>query len=325
MITIVDLVLPLLPAGVVPLVAIGVIVGAVVALVLVIIAPGRKRLPLRRRRLGAEPESGWLTRLAGASTSAAEVLLRRRGGGAGAAALLDRAGVRMRLQELVVLVAIVAVVAAGFGLLVGGPVLAIVLLIVVPVLTRVGVGLKLSRRQRVFADQLEDSLQLMSSSLRAGHSILQALNAVAREAEEPTATEYARIINEVRIGRELSDALDETATRMQSDDFSWVTQAIAINREVGGNLAEVLDRVAETIRDRNQIRRQVKALSAEGTMSAWVLMGLPLCIVGFLTVTNPAYMASFTQSLIGFILIGVAVTMLIIGGVWLRKVVTIKF
>jgi tight adherence protein B len=183
----------------------------------------------------------------------------------------------------------------------------------------------IGRRQRAFADQLEDSLQLMSSSLRAGHSILQSLNSVAREAEEPTSTEFARIINEVRVGRELGGALDETAARMQSDDFSWVTQAIAINREVGGNLAEVLDRVADTIRDRNQIRRQVKALSAEGTMSAWVLMGLPLCIVGFLMMTNPSYLAAFTHSILGYALIGVAVAMLTVGAVWLRKVVTIKF
>ena len=163
------------------------------------------------------------------------------------------------------------------------------------------------RRRTAFADQLDDSLQLIASSLRAGHSLLQALASVAREAEEPTSEEFARIINETRVGRQLSDSLDETAARMESDDFTWVTQAIAINREVGGNLAEVLDGVANTIRERNQIRGQVKALSAEGKLSAYVLMALPFGIVGFLMFANPDYMGKFTESLVGYGLIGACV------------------
>ena len=141
----------------------------------------------------------------------------------------------------------------------------------------------------------------------------------------PTSVEFARIINETRVGRQLSDSLDETAARMESEDFTWVTQAIAINREVGGNLAEVLDGVGNTIRERNQIRRQVKALSAEGKLSAYVLMALPFGIAGFLMFSNPAYMAKFTQSLLGYGLIGAAVVLLIIGALWLRKVVSFKF
>jgi tight adherence protein B len=137
--------------------------------------------------------------------------------------------------------------------------------------------------------------------------------------------EFARIINETRVGRQLNDSLDETAARMRSDDFTWVTQAIAINREAGGNLAEVLDGVANTIRERNQIRRQVQALSAEGKLSAYVLMALPFGVGGFLMFSNPAYMAKFTQSLVGYGLLGTCVVLLVIGGLWLRKVVSFKF
>ena len=137
--------------------------------------------------------------------------------------------------------------------------------------------------------------------------------------------EFARIVNETRVGRPLGDSLDETAARMKSDDFSWVTQAIAINREVGGNLAEVLDGVASTIRERNQIRGQVNALSAEGKLSAYVLMALPFGIAGFLLVANPEYMMKFTESVIGYCLIVASVLLLIIGGLWLRKVVSFKF
>jgi tight adherence protein B len=206
-----------------------------------------------------------------------------------------------------------------------GPLLGLGLALVVPILAKVAVSVRTARRQKAFADQLDDSLQLMASSLRAGHSLLQALNSVAAEAEQPTSVEFSRIINETRVGREPGQALDETARRMSSDDFVWVTQAIAINREVGGNLAEVLDGVGHTIRERNQIRRQVKALSAEGRLSALVLMALPLGVLAFLSITNPAYIARFTESLAGYIMIAVGLLLLIIGGLWLRAVVRLKF
>ena len=115
----------------------------------------------------------------------------------------------------------------------------------------------------------------MASSLRAGHSLLRAMDAVSQEADAPTSEEFARLVNETRVGRDLAEALDEIAERTASEDFAWVAQAIAIHREVGGNLAEVLDAVGHTIRERNAIRRQVKALSAEGKLSAIVLMSLP--------------------------------------------------
>jgi tight adherence protein B len=112
---------------------------------------------------------------------------------------------------------------------------------------------------------------------------------------------------------------------MGSDDFVWVTQAVAINREVGGNLAEVLDGVGHTIRERNQIRRQVKALAAEGKLSAIVLMALPFGIIAFLLIANPSYLAKFTQSIIGYGLMGTAAVLLVVGGLWLRKVVSFTF
>ena len=154
---------------------------------------------------------------------------------------------------------------------------------------------------------------------------MQAIASVAREAEEPTKDEFARILNETRVGRELRIALDETAARMASDDFVWVTQAIAINREVGGNLAEVLDGVGHTIRERNQIRGQVKALSAEGKLSAYVLMALPIGVVLFLSMANPDYIGKLVENLAGYVMIGVCAVLMIVGALWLRKVVSFKF
>jgi tight adherence protein B len=306
------------------LVAAGTCMVALLILGYVTAGPRPVRLPVGRRRPGIpEPDSA-LTGYADTATSLLDRALRRRDRHGADLAALDMAGIRMRLQDFALLVLVAGLALGAVGVLLVGP-LGLLLALLAPIGARVLVNVRTTKRQRAFADQLDDSLQLMSSSLRAGHSLLQALASVAREADQPTSEEFARIINETRVGRELGPAFDESARRMNSDDFSWVTQAIAINREVGGNLAEVLDGVSHTIRERNQIRRQVKALSAEGRLSAIVLMLLPFGIAGFLIFSNPGYMAKFTQSLFGYALIAVGVILLLIGGLWLRKVVRIKF
>lgn len=303
----------------------GVAIGLLVV-AYVIVAPGPARLPWRRRRPNAGPEPTILGRAADALIGLVDRVLSRRGRAGPAGEILEEAGIKMRLQEFAVLVIIGTVVAGALGVLIGNILAGLLFAVAVPLLVRVWLGLRIGQRQHAFADQLEDSLQLLASSLRAGHSMLQALNSVAREAESPTSEEFARIINQTRVGRELGEALDETAARMQSDDFSWVTQAIAINREVGGNLAEVLDAVGSTIRERGQIRRQVKALAAEGKMSAYVLMALPVGVSAFLLVTNPSYLAAFvTNGLLGYAMICAAIVMMIVGSLWLRKTVSIKF
>jgi tight adherence protein B len=296
---------------------------AVLAGVYTLLGP-RNRLPLERRRPGPESREGMLGRGAAAATTAVEALLRRRGT-ATAADILERAGVRMRLQDLVFLQIVGAVCAFAAGLLVGSTFMAFLLAVLVPVGTRVGLAFRTKRRQNAFADQLDDSLQLMAGSLRAGHSLLQSLASVARESDQPTSEEVSRVINEVRVGRDLGEALDEAGARTGSQDFVWVSQAIAINREVGGNLAEVLDGVGNTIRERNTVRRQVKALAAEGKLSAYVLMGLPFGVTGFLALSSPSYIAAFTSGLAGYLMLAASVVLLVVGGLWLRKSVRVTF
>lgn len=300
--------------------------AAVLIGVFLVLAPAPGRVPRERRRPGVESGPGPVSRMADAATDGIDALLRRRGAaGATGATALERAGLKMRVQDFVFLVVVAMVVAFALGLLLGGPLLGLLFALLTPVGAWALLSVLESRRRAAFADQLDDSLQLMATSLRAGHSLLQALASVAREAEEPTASEFARVLNETRVGRDLAPALDETAARMGSQDFVWVTQAIAINREVGGNLAEVLDGVGATIRERNQIRRQVKALSAEGKLSAYVLMALPFGIGGFLFISNPSYILTLTESMLGWGMIVAGIVMLIVGGIWLSKVVTIKF
>jgi tight adherence protein B len=262
---------------------------------------------------------------AGNAASAAVTRLLRRGRVAAGQAALERAGISTSLPDFVLTVGVIAV---GLGIvtaLLAGPLLGLLAAGVVPLGAKALVTLKAGRRQTAFADQLDDSLQLMASSLRAGHSLLRAVDSVSQEAASPTSEEFARIVNETRVGRDLNDSLDEVAERMGSDDFTWVAQAIAIHREVGGNLAEVLDAVCRTIRERNAIRRQVKALAAEGKLSAIVLMALPFGIVAFISITNPGYLAAFTTSPIGYAMLAVAAVMMLIGGLWLKKTVAIRF
>ena len=300
------------------------VAGALLVLALVVLPAGPRRVSLDRLDPSHVPPSSALAG-AGNAASAAVTRLLRRGRVAAGQAALERAGISTSLPDFVLTVGLIAV---GLGIvtaLLAGPLLGLLAAGVVPLGAKTLVNVKAGRRQAAFADQLDDSLQLMASSLRAGHSLLRAVDSVSQEAASPTAEEFARIVNETRVGRDLNDSLDEVAERMGSDDFTWVAQAIAIHREVGGNLAEVLDAVCRTIRERNAIRRQVKALAAEGKLSAIVLMAQPFGIVAFISITNPGYLAAFTTSPIGYAMLAVAAVMMLIGGLWLKKTVAIRF
>ncbi|MCZ2824699.1 MULTISPECIES: type II secretion system F family protein [unclassified Modestobacter] len=301
------------------------VLAALLLTALVVLPAGPAQVPLSRLDPANAPPSSALAGAGAAAGAAVGRVLERRGRAAAGTAALERAGIATALPDFVLLVGVATLGLGVTGALLGGPVLGVLAALAGPLGARLLLKVRAARRRAAFADQLDDSLQLMASSLRAGHSLLRSVDSVSHEAESPTSEEFARILNETRVGRDLSDALDEVAARMGSDDFVWVAQAIAIHREVGGNLAEVLDAVGHTIRERNAIRRQVKALSAEGKLSATVLMALPFGIVAFLSVTNPAYLAKFTQSLAGYAMLAVAAVMMAVGGFWLKKTVAIRF
>ena len=141
---------------------------------------------------------------------------------------------------------------------------------------------KESRRTSAFLAQLPDTLQLVAGSLSAGYSIPQAMDTVVREGQQPITGEFNRALVEARLGVPIEDAMDGIAERMKSKDFAWVVMAIRIQREVGGNLAELLTTVAATLRERERLRRQVSVLSAEGRLSAWILGLLPIVFALYL-------------------------------------------
>ena len=290
-----------------------------------LISTRSKRLPAERLTDAATTTPNRLSSITNRVVERLNTSQKSKSGATRLADAIEAAGLQQSPGDFLILVGAATLTASAAGIVVGGPVTGLVVGVLVMVVAKSALGFLASRRRKAFADQIDDSLQLLSGSLQAGHSLMQALDAVSREADKPTSVEFARLVNETRVGRDLAETLDEIADRMGSDDFAWVAQAIAIHREVGGDLAGVLATVGQTIRERNQIRRQVGALSAEGKLSAVVLMGLPIGVTGFLSITNPEYLSVFTHSVIGYTMLGVAAVMLLVGGLWLRKVVSFKF
>ena len=184
-------------------------------------------------------------------------------------------------------------------------------------------SLRQGRRETAFLSQLPDTLQMLAGSLKAGYSLPQALDTVVREGEPPMSAEFNRAMVESRLGVPVEEALDGIASRLSSQDFSWVVMAIRIQREVGGNLAELLTTVAETLRERERLRRQVSVLSAEGRLSGWILGGLPVVFAGYLVVARPEYLAPLVTPF-GLVLVAIALILLVVGGIWMSRVVTVK-
>ncbi len=266
-----------------------------------------------------------LTSLSQQATGFAERSLARNERGTRLNVVLERAGVAIRPSEFAVLVATAVFCVFAGALLMTNLIVAVIAAALVPIVFRSGLTVLSQRRAAAFADQLEQTLPLMAGSLRAGFGIMQALDAVARESESPTADEFHRLVVETRLGRDLTDSMVALANRVDSEDFHWVVQAIEIHREVGGDLAEVLDNVFATIRDRNRIRRQIKALSAEGRFSALVLLILPIAMFGVVTVLNPDYVAELTQSSLGVGMLVAAAGLMVAGALWLKRITRLVF
>jgi tight adherence protein B len=300
---------------------------AITIFAFLVIRPGFRRVSRdRRRQLQGRKRPKQATTLATATDFATDqigkILAKR---GRSLAGRLELAGIKTKASDIVLLTVAASLAAGALVMLVAGPAIGLVVAVIIPVVEWFILGFLVGRRKRAFAEQLDSTLQMMAASLRAGYSLLQSVQAMSSEADSPTKDEFSRVLNETRIGRALNDSLIEVSDRMRSEDFKWVAQAIAINRDVGGNLADVLDGVARTIRDRNQLHRQVAALAAEGKLSAIILMALPFGVTAFLTVSNPGYLNRLFTTTIGWGIVVAAIIMLTVGGIWLRATVKIKF
>lgn len=291
--------------------------------------PGRfaKRLQAYGRRGGASEEKKPLLQripLLSRFTEAAEEEVRRRGLLSGINSTLEQANIPMTAGEAILAMVGLATVGGVFAAIFNGLIVGLVtfggLLLVFLFAIRFAGG----REKKKFEAQLPDTLTLMSTSLRAGYSLLQATEAVASEAPNPTAREFGRAISEARLGVAVTDSLRGIVHRTQSEDFEWAVMAIDIQREVGGNLAEVLQTVADTMRARNRLKGEIRALTAEGRISAFVLGSLPFALFAFLWVSNRDYLLPLLESTFGLIAIGVGLILMAGGVFWLKKIVDIE-
>jgi tight adherence protein B len=220
------------------------------------------------------------------------------------------------------------IAAAMVGALVGGALLGSFFLALVSgavgaAIPFIWLSFAAKRRMTKLHGQLADILQILANALRAGHSFMQALDLVAQEIGDPAGEEFGRLVAEVRLGRPVEEALNALADRIGSEDFKWALLAVNIQREVGGNLAEVLDTVSDTIRERDGIRRQVDVLTAEGRLSVWILAGLPVAVALWMFWVNPEYIGLLFNNMLGIIMTVVASAMLAVGVFWMKKVVKI--
>ena len=221
-------------------------------------------------------------------------------------ASLERARIPLRAGEYVIITVAAALGLAALLLAVTDVWLyALVGAALAPFGARLFVRRRITQRRQQFESQLPDALTLIASSLSAGHTFLRSIQMMCEESEPPLAEEFSRIVAETRLGDPVVDALGRMAQRLQIRDLDWVVQAIRIQQTVGGKLADLLHTLADFIRAREEVRRDVAALTAEGRISAWVLAGLAPFLLLAIQVMNPDYMKPMYQ---GWGLVTLAIT-----------------
>lgn len=181
-----------------------------------------------------------------------------------------------------------------------------------------------SKRLREFEQQLPDTLGMWVNALRAGYSVPQAMEAISRDAPDPTSVEFKRVVQEASLGIDLNDALQHMLDRVESEDLDLVITAVNIQREVGGNLAEILDIISHTIRERIKLKGEIRVLTAQGRITGYLISFLPIILALFLYTINPTYMGNlFENRTCGWPLLGVGLTLIGIGATVVQKIVQI--
>ena len=262
-----------------------------------LLKPAAENLSQRRRTQGKPTLSEDLAR-AGLNITAPEYLLLRIGAvGLGALAGLFR-----------------------FGFSVGPLVLGAVGYIVPPLV----VAYLQRRRQQKFNDQLASMLQLLSNSLKTGYAIDRAIETVAAKSQPPTSTEFERVTTEITLGTSVEDALSSLLLRINSPDLEFIVTAILLHVRVGGNLAEVLDNISDTLRDRLQTKRDMSVLTAQSRASASIITGLPILLALGLYIFVPGYYAPMTNSWIGYAMLGLAGFLILIGNLLIQRMTSLE-
>jgi tight adherence protein B len=259
----------------------------------------------------------------------ARALLERRLGKTGVwrrvSLLVERTGWHLRTADAVLIAVssgiVLATLAALVGLNAGAVLLGLAVGTLAPVLVALSKG---RRRDRAFDEQLPNVLLAMASALKVGHSFDHALATIAEDGRPPASEEFARVLHELRLGRPVDAALGDLGERVRSEHLAFVRTAVTIQREVGGSLAGLFEIVAETVRDRQQLGRKLRSLTAMGRMSAGVLVVLPVVAALGLSAASPGYMTPLYHTSTGRTLIVAGIVMVLVGGLMLKRIVNAR-
>ena len=249
---------------------------------------------------------------------------------------IARGDLKLRVSEYLLLIGLMAILVGGLAWYFFGQSLlfAFIGLIVGSLIP--GMYARYAARNRIYAfdDQLADTLNLWVNALKSGFSVLQAMEAISTEMPPPVSQEFERVIQEIRLGLETETALDNVLRRVPSEDFDLVVTAVKVQREVGGNLSEILDTISHTIRERVRIKGEIRTLTAHGRISGWIITLLPIALALFLNFSNPEYIGELFMrdpdttiaNLLpcGWLMIGIAAIMIAAGGFAIQKVIDIE-
>ena len=181
------------------------------------------------------------------------------------------------------------------------------------------------KRQQVFNKQLGESLTIMSNCMRSGYSFQQAMGSIAKEMQPPISTEFARVVREINYGSSMEQALNNMTARVDNKDLELLVSAVITSTQVGANLSEMLDTIAETVQDRIKLREDVRVASSQGRMSGWIIGLLPVVVILFLMIINPTYFTDFAANTIGKIMLGISAVLELTGFFVINKMVDIKY
>ncbi len=239
---------------------------------------------------------------------------------------LAKADLKITVAEFFASHIIAMVLFFAVATLLWGPVLGIVAAVVGFFAPRVYVSRRQNTRLHKFEEQLPDTLGLWVNGLRAGFAVMQAMEAIGRESPEPTATEFRRVVQEVQLGISMEDALQHMLQRVESEDLDLVITAVNIQREVGGNLAEILDVIAHTIRERIKLKGEIRVLTSQGRYTGWFISLLPIVLALFLVTINPNYMGGlFENRMCGWPMVGIGLGMIGAGMAVIQRIVDIEY
>jgi tight adherence protein B len=292
-----------------------------------VIGGGDKAVDKRLDRYAARADKKEETKKEKANRLVQDVdeVLTKRGFAANLATELARADVKLTVTEFLILSGLCVVALFVIGMIVlGGPVFGLLLGVLGFFLPRVYLRIRQGRRLKAFNDQLADSVMLLANSLRSGYSLLQSMDTVSKQLSPPISTEFARVVREIGLGIPNETAFQNLLRRIDSDDLDLMITAINVQHEVGGNLAEILDKIGHIIRERIRIKGEIKTLTAMQRASAYIVTSLPVIMAVIISIINPDYMSTLWTTLCGWIMLAVSFIMLVSGFLVIRKIVDIE-